>query len=240
MTHISRKADQVSDKARIVLLHHSTGRCIWNGGVPGWFDRYNAANSTAYRIEEMDFPKREPYGWSNYPYDYWNIWVNHAGREPYMGEPTLEMLTARYDTIIWKHCFPVSAVGADSGPGDVADETRTLANYKLQYEALKQKMHQFGCTKFIVWTSAALVEARTNQAQAQRSAEFVRWVRDEWAQDDDNIFVWDFHALETDGGLYLKPDYAQGETNSHPTEEFSAMAAPLLFETIVSAIRSGQ
>ncbi len=40
-------------------------------------------------LEEVAFPKSKPYGWNNYPYDYYNIWVNNAGPKPFMKEPTL-------------------------------------------------------------------------------------------------------------------------------------------------------
>ena len=61
--------------------------------LPSLFEKYNKENNKNYLIKEMTFPKASPYGWHNYPYDYYNIWVKHAGNEPYMEEPTLEMLT---------------------------------------------------------------------------------------------------------------------------------------------------
>ena len=143
--------------ARIVLLHHSTGECVWNGGVPQWFAQYNEAHGTRYTIAEQAFPKDSPYGWENYPYDYWNIWVRHAGPRPFKEEPTLEMLTPRYDVIVLKHCFPVSQIEADTGTADAASSDKRLENYKLQYAALKKKMRQFPKTRFLVWTGAALV-----------------------------------------------------------------------------------
>jgi hypothetical protein len=129
-------------KARILFLHHSTGECVWNGGVVAWFDEYNTANKTRYRITEQDFPKSDPYGWENYPFDYWNIWVKNAGNKPYRTEPTLEMLTRKYDVIVFKHCFPVSAIEPDTGKADVASRDKRIENYKLQYAALKKKMLQ--------------------------------------------------------------------------------------------------
>jgi len=229
---------QLGNDVKIVLLHHSTGRCVWNGGVPEWFADYNKVNGTDYQIIEQDFPKKEPYGWRNYPYDYWNIWVNHAGDKPFMEEPTLEILTKQYDVIVFKHCFPVSAVQPGEGKGDVSDGTKTLANYKLQYDALKGKLSEFPDTRFVVWTAAALVEGKTDADQAGRAKEFVDWVTNQWSPDQENIFVWDFNALETEGGLYLKSENAAGEMDSHPNEQFCRMAAPCLCEAIVSAIKS--
>ena len=217
--------------ARILFLHHSTGECVWNGGVAQWFDAYNAAHNTHYAITEQAFPKDSPYGWENYPYDYWNIWVKNAGPKPYRQEPTLEILAPRYDLVVWKHCFPVSSIEPDSGQPDVASSEKRVENYKLQYAALKAKMREFPKVRFIVWTGAALVKGETDAESARRAKAFFDWVRNEWDSQGDNIFVWDFHALETEGGLYLKDAYAAGD--SHPNEAFSRKVAPLFCRRIV-------
>ena len=102
----------------ILYIHHSTGGVIWQGEkaslftravrkvspglaetlggqakLPALFEKYNKDNGKNYLITETAFPKAAPYGWHNYPYDYYDIWVKHAGNEPYMEEPTLEILT---------------------------------------------------------------------------------------------------------------------------------------------------
>ena len=220
--------------ARILFLHHSTGECVWNGGVAAWFDAYNTAHKTAYAITERAFPKESPYGWANYPYDYWNIWVNSAGPKPFKQEPTLEMLTPQYDVIVLKHCFPVSNIEADDGPGDVASDAKCLANYKLQYAALKKKMREFPKVRFIVWTGAAQVKGDTDEASAGRARDFFNWVRTTWDEKGDNIFLWDFQRLETEGGLYLKAAYASGD--AHPNEAFSKRVAPLFGRRVVDVI----
>jgi hypothetical protein len=222
-------------KVKILFLHHSTGECVWNGGVKEWFTAYNKANKTEYEITEQNFPKDDPYGWNNYPYDYWNIWVKHAGDKPFKGEPTLEMLTAKYGVIVFKHCFPVSAIEEDTGKGDVASEDKRIENYKLQYEALKKKLREFPKTKFILWTGAALVKGETDEDSAKRAKAFFEWVRDKWDERGDNIYVWDFRALETEGGLYLKGVNAAGD--SHPNEKFSKKVAPLFGQRVVDVVR---
>jgi hypothetical protein len=222
-------------KAKILFLHHSTGQCIWDGGVQEWFEKYNKANKTEYEITEQAFPKDSPYGWNNYPYDYWNIWVKHAGAKAYKDEPTLEMLTPKYDVIVFKHCFPVSGIEEDNGKGDVASEDKRIENYKLQYDALKKKLREFPKTKFILWTGAALKKSETDADAAKRAKAFFDWVREKWDEPGDNIFVWDFRALETEGGLYLKDANAQGD--SHPSEKFSKKAAPLFSQRVVDVIR---
>jgi hypothetical protein len=222
--------------AKIIFLHHSTGGVVWGGGVRNAINQHNKAHSKSYQITEQDFPKSSPYGWENYPYDYWNIWVNHAGPSRYMQEPTLEILTKQYDVIIWKHCFPVSYVGADSGNPNVSSSDKTAENYKLQYNALRQKMLQFPNTRFIVWTGAALVQNETNQAEATRAKDFFEWVKNSWDKKGDNIFIWDFRQLETDGGLYLKNAYAADPWDSHPNSSFASRVAPFFAKRICDVI----
>ncbi|HSJ53964.1 MAG TPA: hypothetical protein VLC52_09480 [Anaerolineae bacterium] len=219
----------------VLFLHHSTGSVIWEGGVAGWFDAYNAGHGTSYRIAERAYPG-DGYPWDNYPYDYWNIWVKHAGNRQYKKQDTLELLTKDYDVIVWKHCFPVSAVEADAGSPDTGSDVKSLENYKLQYEALRTKMRQFPETRFIVWTGAALVAGATDEGQAGRAREFFGWVTESWDEPDDNIYVWDFWQLQTEGGLYFLDEYAAGADDSHPNSAFAARVAPAFGQRIVDVI----
>ncbi|MEJ2048683.1 MAG: hypothetical protein P8Y60_02350 [Calditrichota bacterium] len=263
-THSASEPKNEADM-NVIFLHHSTGEVIWNGGVPQWIEEYNFAKSTTYRITEQNFPKARPYGWKNYPYDYWNIWVNLAGDKPYLsdnvrklgimqrakafaksvkdgnlfeekGEPTLEILSKDYDLIIWKHCFPGTNIKPDTGTPKVTNETKRLENYTVQYKALKQKMHEFPATKFLVWTGAAQVKGQASPEEAQRAREFANWVKNDWDEAGDNIFIWDFRQLETEGGLYLKTEYARNKNNSHPNEAFARRVAPLFGQRIVDVL----
>jgi hypothetical protein len=230
----------------IVFLHHSTGNLIWQEGVEDWFERYNTEHGTDYHVAEQDFPTNG----GNYPYDYWNIWVNHAGNESFMGNPTLELLTQQYDMIILKHCFPVSNIREDKGSPDISSAEKRIENYKLHYRALKTKMRDFPNTTFLVWTGAARVKNITflervfsiftgkspTEESARRAKTFFNWVRGEWDEPGDNIYLWDFYQLETEGGLYLKPEYAEAPANSHPNKAFSKKVAPLLCQRIVDVI----
>ena len=201
---------------KILFLHHSTGQCVWvgntnkyifkltqKGDVQKFFAGYNKKNKTDYAISERIFPKRAPYGWNNYPYDYYNIWVKNAGNNPYMEEPTLEMLTAEYDVIIFKHCFPVSRISEDTGAPDINSDEKRIENYKLQYNALKSKMHEFPNNKFIVWTPAVYTKKNLSEEEGRRTQQFYKWMIDEWDEKGDNIFIWDFYKYETEGGLFL-------------------------------------
>jgi uncharacterized protein YlzI (FlbEa/FlbD family) len=239
----------IMKERKMIFLHHSTGNNILKGNVgklnykmfkqgdlEKWIKAYNKKNNTAYQFTHRFFPKKEPYGWNNYPYDYYNIWVKNGGQEKYKEEPTLEILTKEYDTIIWKHCFPVSRIKQDSEKTDIDSSEKTLGNYQLQYNALKEKLHQFPDTTFILWTGAALVKDATTEDQAERMRQFVDWVINTWDEKGDNIFLWDFYSLQTEGGLYLKEEYAKGPKDSHPNKEFSGMVAPLMGQRIVDVL----
>lgn len=239
--------DLKSDKMdRIIFLHHSTGYNIWRGKTNKYFyklfgkgdvqkfiESHNSRNHTNYAINELFFPKEIPYGWKNYPFDYYNIWVKNAGEKPYKEEPTLEMLTKEYKIIIFKHCFPVSNILEDIGSPDINSEEKRLENYKLQYNALKNKMLEFADNKFILWTPAVNVKNLMTEDEAIRTKEFHNWIINEWDKKGDNIYVWDFYKFETDGGLYFLDKYSDNPDNSHPTVEFSARLAPLFGKFII-------
>jgi len=256
------KLNKMKPDTSIVFLHHSTGKTIWNGNTRGFrytlgrilkkingkpnnqaqllclLREYNRKNHTGYKIDELSFPKSEPYGLNNYPYDYYNIWVKHGGNKPYMEEPTIEVLSATYQVIIFKHCFAVSNIQAEQDSADINSDYKSLANYKLQYMALRDKIHQFPHVKFIVWTGAAHVKSQVNENEAKRAREFFNWVKDEWDLPDDNIFIWDFYQLQTKGSLYFLDEYSRSENNSHPNAKFSDYAADLFFNRIIDVIEN--
>ncbi len=247
----------------IIFLHHSTGRIIYKGTSPSLvikvakrispkladkidrrarmpvlFRKHNRRYNTSYSIEEIEFPKKEPYGWKNYPYDYYNIWVKNAGIKPYLEEPTLEMLTQDYQVIIFKHCFPVSKILPDQDTAIIDSEVKTISNYKLQYLALRDKLNEFDGTKFILFTGAALLETNLSEDEARRAKDFFKWVIDEWDLPGDNVYLWDLYNLQTEGGLYLKEEYAESSVNPHPNRLFAKKAVGLFFNRIIDVIEN--
>ena len=186
MNSCGRKQAHPEAGTSVIFLHHSTGSNIWYGdkstfkskilrkigkgsAVKSWFRQYNKKNGTDYKIEELYFPaagQSREYG--NFPYDYYDIWVNHAGNQPAGEDPTLEILSRDHDMIIWKHCFPVGDILEDTGQGDIHSREKRIENYKLQYEALKSKMQEFPGTRFLVWTGAALLEENTSRGKGRK------------------------------------------------------------------------
>jgi hypothetical protein len=240
----------------IIFLHHSTGYNIWYGdkstikskiqrkigrgsAVKSWFKQYNKKNDTNYKIEELYFPAAgQSRDFGNFPFDYYDLWVRNAGHQPVGDDPTLEILSRDHDMIIWKHCFPVGDVLEDTGQGDINSREKRIENYKLQYEALKSKMHEFPETRFLVWTGAALLEENTSEEKATKTRDFFSWVRENWDEPGDNIYLWDFYQLETEGGIYMKKEFAAGPGDSHPNNRFSGRAYIHFCNRIVDVIQS--
>ena len=218
---------------RILFLHHSTGELVWDGGIPQALKAYNASHGTQYTITERAYPD-SPYPWDNYPYDYWNLWVDHKGAATDQNQDNLDMLTRDYDVIVFKHCFPVSEIEPDEGQANVSSPAKSLQNYYLQYTDLKTRLREFPDKKFIVWTGAALRQADTTVEAATRAKTFFDWVKNMWDEKGDNIFVWDFYALETEGGLYLTD--ANASSDSHPGNAFCRRVAPFFVNRLVGVI----
>ena len=143
------------------------------------------------------------------------------------------MLTREYQVIIFKRCFPVSNIKADQDSANIDSDIKTISNYKLQYSVLKEKLNQFPDTKFILFTGAVQVQSNLSEDEALRVKEFFEWVRDEWDQPEDNIFLWDFYSLETEGGLSLEEEYAGSPNDSHPNQIFANKVVKLLLTELL-------
>jgi len=250
---INSKSTILQKEHKIIFLHHSVGNLIYNAGnetnrilrilspkksyISQWFEDYNLSNGTNYIITEQFFPQKELYGWNNYPYDYYNIWVKNAGEQPYLNEPTLEILTRQYELIIFKHCYPVSSINEDLKQPDINSSEKRIENYKLQYNALKNKLNEFPKTKFLLWTGSAMVESQTTKEQALRARDFFNWVKNDWNTKGNNIFLWNFYDLETDDGLFLNIHNANNTNDSHPGKSFAKKAAPLFCHRIVEVMQ---
>lgn len=217
----------------ILFLHHSTGNTVWQAGVPEWIAAYNAANGTDYNVAARAFP-HGPHPWTNDPFDYWRLWVQHRGADQHLRQETLDQIAGAYDVVVWKHCFTAAAIQPDGGPGRANSRAKTLGDYRAQYAALAEAMARFPETAFIVWTVPPRAPGATTPSEAARAAEFGRWVAHDWHRPA-NVHVFDYHELAAPGGV-LRPDYAVSHTDSHPSPAFAAEAAPALAQRIVDVI----
>jgi len=235
---------------KIIFLHHSTGEGVYyEGGVPEWIDDYNSDHGTSYQISERNYPD-SPYDWENYPYDYWNLWINGSCDSSNPNIECMDTLTQSYDVIIFKHCFPGAAIEEDYGNPDVSSSTKTLENYKVQYRALRDMMDGYPDNVFIVWTLAPLHRLATNTSEAARAKQFVDWVEKEFLTEDGkshpNFFIFDFWGIVAEDdpnpsngkANCLKYEYEGSHfgSDSHPNYDANQAAGPEFAETIVDAV----
>jgi len=235
---------------KVIFLHHSTGgNVFYEGNVEQLLSDYNKANGVNYSIRERAYPN-DPYPWENYPYDFWNLWVNNACNSEQSGIECLSSLASKYDVIIFKHCFPGAGISEDLGTPDVSSDRKSLENYKEQYRALRQVMDSYPATKFMVWTLAPLHRNATYKEEAARAKEFVNWVKDTWLTEDGklhpNIYIFDFYGIVAESEANpangkvncLKYEY-EGDhdgSDSHPNNKANQVAGPLFVQAITNCI----
>jgi len=227
--------DTPPQNASVIFLRHSTGAVIWSNGVLPAIDEYNDLNNKNYIVGEDAYPDA-PYPWANYPYDYWYLWALSCGQPATPGVPTLDSFTDNNDVIVFSHDYPVSHITADTGNPDISSSSKTIENYKLQYATLKDLFHQHPDNQFILWTGAALVEGSSTSEEGQRARNFFTWVKQQWDEPGDNIFLWDFFELETEGGNFLLDSYSVDGSSSSPETDFAQTVAPFLAQRIIDVI----
>lgn len=240
------KVSAYTGNESIRLLTHSTGNNLYNeGGVASWLNSYNTSNGTSYSVSRVDYPSNG-YPWNNYPYDWWNLWVNEACSEGNSSMECLDNLAATYDVIVWKQCYPGADVLADTGEGDVGSSRKSLENYKLQYRSLRNVMGNYPETNFVVFTLVPRHRLATNASNASRAKEFVDWVKNEWlledGQDHTNINIFDFWGYYAGGDNYLKYEYERSHTgsDSHPNTLANQTIGPIFSQFLVDVIEVDQ
>jgi hypothetical protein len=237
---------------KAIFLHHSTGDGVFSEGqVTDKIVQYNSAHQTNYQIDEFSYPD-SPYPWANYPYDFWNLWINGGCNSDKPGIECLETLSERYDVIVFKHCFPGANIQGDAENPDVSSGEKTLANYKLQYRALREKFDQFPDRKFVVWTLTPQHRNATNPNEAARAREFVNWVKNSWLSEDgnhhSNIFIFDFfnvvaesNEAPANGAVNcLKYEYEGDHDGSdgHPNQQANQAAGEEFVNFMVQVFQS--
>ncbi len=223
----------------IIFLHHSTGNIIYSDGdVPGWIADYNTTHNSAYVVEDRYYPNT-PYPWANYPYDYWNLWVNGACSNDDPDIHCLDQLTADYQVVIFKNCYPVSDIESDTGSPDITSSRKSLENYKLQYSAVRDTLQQYPKTLFIFWTGAPRHRLATTPEKAARARQFAAWVKNEMLVGGSypNIRVFDYFDLTAGSDNMLRYAYEKSHTSSdsHPNTLAATDVGPVFARFIIDS-----
>lgn len=238
-----------ANSQKVIFLHHSTGDNVYNeGNVASLMDSYNKANRKSLVITERSYPN-DPWPWSNYPYDYWKLWIGGSCNPSDPDIECMNTLASKYDMVILKHCFPGADILPNTGKPDVNSDVKTLENYQEQYRALRSLFDSYPRTKFMIWTLTPLHHLDTSPENARRAYEFVKWVNKEWLTEDGkshpNIVIFDFYSLiaELNGSqansvrYCLKYDFEKSHTDSdsHPNVAANQYVGPIFVKAISNA-----
>jgi hypothetical protein len=231
-----------AENEKIIFLHHSTGNVIYSDGhVADWFTDYNSTHGTSYSVNDRYYPTT-PYPWNNYPYDYWNLWINGACSNDNANIHCLDRLAADYQVVIFKNCFPVSDVLGDTGSPDIRSSRKSLENYTLQYSAVRDKLLEFPDTLFIFWTGAPRHRLATNGDNAARARQFAQWVKNDMlaGKSYSNIRVFDYFNLTAGADNFLRYEYENSHTNSdsHPNTQAAQDVGPVFAQFIIDSAKN--
>jgi hypothetical protein len=226
---------QPPQSSRVIFLHHSVGRIIYAydvvdpfdgyvdsdctggdcDGLARWFYDYSRAHNVDYEIYEVEWP------WGhgqNDPSVYENIFVSDGCSEaaPKSGSEatraeignvcSVEDLDG-FDVIVFKTCFTESGI-----------DSATRQRYMTNYEALGQEFDQYPDKIFVAWNLFPNLSGTTDDRQ------FSEWLRDTWAPQHPNVYVWDVFEYMTYGSSNsFYSGYAWGD--NHPTPQAGELLA---------------
>jgi len=250
--------DAIGDE-NIVFLHHSIGGNLYNypnNGIEQYFVEHNVFENTSYSIDEWEYPGERdytPYPWNNYPWDYWNLWINPntpcnsdvCSGEGYRCMECIDPIINQYDVVVLKHCYAGSDILENTGNANVMFSTKSIENYELQYAALRDLFDSYPNTLFIVFTLPPRDKDSTSAdiGNAARATQFSEWTKNNWLNNGNphnNIVVFDIreYLVEKDSDSdyfnFLKEEYVNVAGDSHPNDRANNFVGPIFGEFLIN------
>jgi hypothetical protein len=249
-----------TDSARIIFLHHSTGRnLIRQGRVRELIAKKNELEGTHYELWDHDYndigltgPSGERMGISfnipddNTDPDALDLLFSQPVHDP--PDNALSHLL-QFDVVIFKSCFPVSAIGSRS----------QLEEYRRHYLSIRETLARYPHILFVALTPPPLVpkpllsvvthssrESWTNRGDAKRAREFARWIAsEEFRGGQPNVATLDLFDLlaETDDSSHqpnmLRAEYRSGRfgQDAHPNAHANEAIASAFAEQLWTSLR---
>ncbi len=248
------------DRARIIFLHHSTGRnLIWQGGVRELIAGRNDRDGTRYELWDHDYnsiglkgPAGENMGVS---FDIPNDNTNPDGLAKLFSQPVHDppdnalSHLLMFDAVILKSCFSASAIHSQA----------QLDQYKRHYLLIGEAFARYPQILFMIMTPPPLVPRQlmhkilrspleaTGQVEAKRAREFSLWLTSgEFLAGLPNVTTFDFFdmlAEPADSRLWpdtLRARYRSGRLglDSHPNRNANRHIAPLFVDWIWESFKA--
>ncbi len=230
----------------IIFLHHSTGAgLIWGGNVRPLFTGkgYDFWDHD-YNSPGLSLPSGDQAGYNyNVPDDNTDpIGYNTIFQQPYYSTPPHPESPQncfsglmRHDVIIFKSCFPASAIWSD----------QMLEDYKTYYRTIRARTDLYKNHIFIAFSTPPLHPCSTNVDDAKRARAFANWlVSSEYLNGHSNLFVFNFFnylARADDGSAeanMLKAAYRPDYCDSHPNDLANQTIGPIFVDFVDAAIKS--
>ncbi len=140
----------------------------------------------------------------------------------------------RYNRIVmFKSCFPNSALHKPGKTDWDPMGIMTVDNYKLAYNALLPIFRKHPDVLFIAVTAPPLRKEDTNPESAALAKEFNRWLVNEWPAGDKNVATFDFFGI-----LSTKEGWLRYPTkDSHPNQLGNRRATKAFLPFLFRALR---
>jgi hypothetical protein len=221
----------------VLFIHHSVGEdLINNGDVRA---RFTAAGyhfwDHGYNADGLRDPNGSSTGRNfNIPDDntdpdgYYNLF--QEGNLSIPGHALTQIMA--YDVIIFKSCFPSSAIY----------DAEMLADYHRYYLSIRDFMDQHREKIFIPFTTPPLTPAATTPTEAANARAFANWLTSsEYTTGHPNVFPFNFFNLLADSNNFLRQQYRpQDQYDSHPNELADQTIGPVFVNFVINAIQTYQ
>ena len=191
---------------RIFFIHHSTGEIYWNGGM-------RAA------LAAHGYPGEAPW-WDGGtdPQDFYDLFRSSANWE----------LLKDSDIIIFKSCFPASAISSDS----------MLEDYKNWYRRLYSIYQNHPEKLFVPMSTPPLLRIHTSAAEARRALEFESWLLGQYKTDftGSNLAPFGLHSLLSDSSGFLHADFIGSPQDDHPNSRSGEVVGNAMWRHLDAAL----
>ncbi len=231
------KQSSTGDYRNVVWLHHSVGNnLIEQGGVRELF------TAAGYQFWDQGYnwqQLRDPNGrTTGYAYTVPDDNTDPDGLARIFSQPAYDLPLntlsglLQHEVILFKSCFPASAIGTDE------DLEKSKAYYRQMLGTIDQQPDKV----FILLTQPPLIPRETNPDQAARARALANWIMsDEFKQGRANLFTFDLFGLLAEDKA-TAPDYNmlraayRTDVDSHPTEVANRAIAPQLVQFVMQTI----
>lgn len=176
---------------RVFFVHHSTGEIYWNGT--------SGKGGMEAALTKHGYTGQAPWWDGNTdPQDFYSLF-NDANSWTTFGDA---------DIIIFKSCFPASAISSDA----------LLAQYKDYYNSLYGFYESHPDILFVPLSTPPLPETMTNADEAARAVAFDQWLTTDYLTNysGNNLAPFQLHHLLDNSAGFLQPKYVADPNDGHP------------------------